>query len=262
MKFNKQKTANQFKRNWHKNYTFNILKNPLDDVIQNVKELERNNLFTNEMIIFFDNVTFAPLYVTKNIESILGYSQKQFIAWGKDALVKIGAFDNLAFWKDFEAWQNKFMELTFHSQKPATTFRFSCGGLCYRHIDGSRKKFLFQSEHPIGDNKEMPDQHLSRLHEIGHLLKEDSYWVYFEKFNEHTKVSKFYCPDLTNDCAISSREKEVLTLIAGGMDSKDVSEQLFISLDTVKTHRKNIIHRFKAKDTSSLIQILKLCRLI
>ena len=262
MKFNEQVAADQFKKNWHKNYEFNILKNPLENVIQNIKELERQNLFTTEMVMIFDNIKFAPLYVTKNIETILGYPQQQFLDWGKDALLNIGAFDEVEFWKDFGKWQNEFMELELKHDKPPTTFRFFCGGFCYKHANGDRMKFLFQSEHPIGANKIMPDCHFSRLKDIGHLLKEDTYWVHFEKYNEDEKISRFYSKDNTSNYAISSREKEVLSLIAKGMDSKDVAEQLFISIETVKTHRKNMINRFKAKDTSSLIQIVKLCELI
>ena len=39
---------------------------------------------------------------------------------------------------------------------------------------------------------------------------------------------------------ISERELEVLHLIAAGLSNREIAEKLFISLNTVKTHTKNI----------------------
>ncbi|UCE23113.1 MAG: response regulator transcription factor, partial [Candidatus Aminicenantes bacterium] len=36
------------------------------------------------------------------------------------------------------------------------------------------------------------------------------------------------------------RELEVLTLIAGGLSNQEIARKLFISLNTVRTHTKNI----------------------
>jgi LuxR family maltose regulon positive regulatory protein len=39
---------------------------------------------------------------------------------------------------------------------------------------------------------------------------------------------------------ISDRELEVLQLIAAGLSNREIADKLFISLNTVKTHTKNI----------------------
>ncbi len=263
MKINEEKIANQFKSNWQNSYNFDVLKNPVETLIRNIKDLERENMFANEMIMFFDNKRFAPLYITKNIETILGYPQQAFLDWGKDAFLKIGTFEQNEFWKNIWMWQNDFMEIKLNHGKSPTTFRSFCAGCCSKHIDGRRMKFLFRSEYPIRENKVMPDFHFARLKgDIGHLLKKDGYFFYCEKFNAHEKVSKFYSESGTSDYPISIREKEVLKLIANGMNSKEIAAKLFISLETVKTHRKNMISRLRAKDTSSLIQLCKLCEII
>lgn len=262
MKFNEQITAKQYRNNWKDNYNFNILKNPVKDIIENIKNLERKNMFTNEMILFFDNKKFVPLYITQNIETFLGYTQKQFLNWGKDALLNIGAFEHTKFWEDITRWHNEALGMEIISEKSTSTFRTSCAGFYYNHNDGYKKKFLARSEYPIGDKKVLPDNHFLRYQDIGHLMKKDGYWLFCEKLNGDKKVSRFYSENSTSDYPISPREKEVLNLIAIGMDSKEIAERLFISLETVKTHRKNMINRLHAKDTSSLIQICKLCEFI
>jgi LuxR family maltose regulon positive regulatory protein len=47
-------------------------------------------------------------------------------------------------------------------------------------------------------------------------------------------------PEHTSIDSLSKRELEILTLIAAGLKSKDIAEQLVISLNTVLYHNKNI----------------------
>jgi DNA-binding NarL/FixJ family response regulator len=54
---------------------------------------------------------------------------------------------------------------------------------------------------------------------------------------------------------LTRREKEVLELIADGMTNNEIGEKLFISPSTVDTHRKNLLAKFEAKNTASLIHI-------
>ncbi len=55
---------------------------------------------------------------------------------------------------------------------------------------------------------------------------------------------------------LTQKEKEVAKLILEGMESKEISESLNISINTVSTHRKNIFHKLKAKNLSEMIRIL------
>lgn len=53
---------------------------------------------------------------------------------------------------------------------------------------------------------------------------------------------------------ITDREKEVLQLISDGYSDKQIAEQLHISIYTAISHRKNLIHKFDAKNTAELIK--------
>ncbi|HOX83401.1 MAG TPA: response regulator transcription factor [Chryseolinea sp.] len=54
---------------------------------------------------------------------------------------------------------------------------------------------------------------------------------------------------------ITRREKEVLLLIAEGLTNNVIGEKLFISTTTVDTHRKNLLAKFEAKNTATLIRM-------
>jgi len=53
---------------------------------------------------------------------------------------------------------------------------------------------------------------------------------------------------------LTRREKEVLELIAEGLTNAEIAKQLFISVTTVDTHRKNLLAKFEAKNIASLVK--------
>ncbi len=52
---------------------------------------------------------------------------------------------------------------------------------------------------------------------------------------------------------ITSREFEVLKLIAKGYKNKEISEILNISPYTIKTHRHAVIRKFQAKNCTEVV---------
>ena len=54
---------------------------------------------------------------------------------------------------------------------------------------------------------------------------------------------------------ISSREKEILELIADGLTNPQIAEKLFLSLHTVDSHRKNLLTKFGTNNAASLIKL-------
>jgi len=53
---------------------------------------------------------------------------------------------------------------------------------------------------------------------------------------------------------LTDRELEIITLISLEYSGKEISEQLFISMNTVETHRKNIMKKLAAKNSISLVK--------
>jgi len=52
---------------------------------------------------------------------------------------------------------------------------------------------------------------------------------------------------------ISSREKEIIGLIARGLINKEIADRLFISTHTVNTHRKNIMAKLGINNTAGIV---------
>lgn len=54
---------------------------------------------------------------------------------------------------------------------------------------------------------------------------------------------------------LSSREKEILGLIAEGYTNPQIAEKIFLSSFTVDSHRKNLLAKLNVKNTASLIRL-------
>ncbi len=52
---------------------------------------------------------------------------------------------------------------------------------------------------------------------------------------------------------LSDREREVLDCIASGLTTYEIADKLFISKNTVETHRKNLLYKLKARNTAELV---------
>ena len=53
---------------------------------------------------------------------------------------------------------------------------------------------------------------------------------------------------------ISVREKEILNLIAYEYTTHEIASKLFISIDTVKTHRKHLFSKMDVKNIAGLVR--------
>ncbi|MDX6182574.1 response regulator transcription factor [Flavobacterium sp. Fl-77] len=74
----------------------------------------------------------------------------------------------------------------------------------------------------------------------------------FNTFTENNpKLNKSI---IQEDKILSARELEIITLISLEYSGKEISEQLFISTNTVETHRKNIMKKLKTKNTIGLVK--------
>jgi DNA-binding NarL/FixJ family response regulator len=98
-------------------------------------------------------------------------------------------------------------------------------------LKNSSKEELIKAIHAVHDG------HIYFSGEVGIALQ------------EYQKSSRADLPELT------SREKEVLELIAQGHTNPQIAEKIFLSPFTVDSHRKNLLAKLGVKNTASLIRL-------
>ena len=94
------------------------------------------------------------------------------------------------------------------------------------------------------DTLQTPDNNL--FDEI--LYQSDTQGMLFNKLKAFSNFGKRRRPSLH----LSDRENEVLKFVAKGLSNKQISEELYISIHTVISHRKHITAKLGVKSISGL----------
>jgi len=107
----------------------------------------------------------------------------------------------------------------------------------------------------------------------GYLLKNAGKHEFIEAIKTVIQGKTYFSSDaklalktdlqLQNDIPpLTKREKEVLSLIAEGFTNIQMAEKLFISPDTIDSHRKNLYTKLHVKNTAMLVRVAIEKRLI
>jgi DNA-binding CsgD family transcriptional regulator len=56
---------------------------------------------------------------------------------------------------------------------------------------------------------------------------------------------------------LTPRELEILSLIAGGLSTREIAERIYVSENTVKTHSANLFSKLNARRRTQAVQIAK-----
>lgn len=110
-------------------------------------------------------------------------------------------------------------------------------------------------------NQESEAQFLSKIQELFSLIRNHSSQLNLEfkvKTNNINYLSFILNKKKNNKVEInhsklSLREIEVLGCIMQGLTNLQIAERLFISFETVRSHRKNILEKTGAKNTACLV---------
>lgn len=103
----------------------------------------------------------------------------------------------------------------------------------------------------------------------GYLLKDCAFGELASAINQVTKGNTYLSPKIADvvvkgylnkntdsatkgGAVLTSREREVLQLIAEGLTAKEIAAHVFLSIKTIETHRRNIMQKLNMRSTADL----------
>lgn len=137
-------------------------------------------------------------------------------------------------------------------------------GIKFRRANGRLGRLLAISHFVDPDINNHPRVVLVIMQDVAHLYKGNHYWLRATFGEARQRVFHYLSHQgrtLEQDM-LSAREREVLRWLDEGLDSKEVGVHLGISAETVQQHRRNMLNRTGARDTTALLQLARWCSLL
>jgi two-component system response regulator NreC len=132
----------------------------------------------------------------------------------------------------------KVLVLTMHDNEEYVYQIFKCGAGGYM-LKNTGKDDLAAAIHAVAKGEHFFSPRVSEIMVNAYLRKAQAR----EEFSGSNK-----------DIPLTSREKEILSYIADGLNNAQIAEKLFISARTVDTHRTNIMQKLDIHDAANLVR--------
>ncbi len=220
------------------------------DILVDQKEINNILVLPNQFFYIADLNELVNIYVHPNVEHVLGYTPEDFHSF--NLLHSILHPEDEAFFLEYTIKVIEYTRIPELAVKDKSHWIF---GLTFR-LRNRSSHYIWVERHTNCfkfDKLNNLVYVLCLYSDVTHLKKNnliDYYWNADEEvpFDINDLVKKHLAP------AFSKREIEIIQLIAQGLTARKIAEQLFISLDTAITHRKNILHKANATNCAQLVK--------
>lgn len=143
-------------------------------------------------------------------------------------------------------------------------FSFNAIGLNFNHSQKGLIRLSISTFIIDFNESQKPVFVLNIFQDLTYMMKDEFYWIRYSSGNDNKYISVYHeaHQEILKDDIVTAREKEILKLIVQGRTTEEIAQQLFISKTTVNNHRQNMLNRIGVKDTTGLITIAKICKII
>ncbi len=201
------------------------------------------------------------LFVSPRVAELLGYPHKKFLKSGVMFLHSITPRDQIEpMYEDM----NRQLEVMEKESKYMTKPIVVKVGTQIHRASGTAVDISFNAL-PLdlrpGEKKAYLVLGTLVLHEDRTTLQVDAVCRKAEQIMRQVKLEYVRCNParfkfLNAWSTITKRELEIATLLCQGLNTREIGEKLFISHNTVDTHRKNMLAKFDVRNTPELIHQL------
>ncbi len=219
------------------------------------------NLLNNQqgnLTLLVDVKRFDVIYVCGSVFDCTGYQIEEFDNDIPVNFMKLLDHKHLSFLNVLVVWAMNILKnlpLSYKSKQQIIIW-----GLKLFHKNGREMRWYLNIMPLEFDKAYNPTLVLLTIQNITHLIKGEDYWIRGVFGDTEKKIFVYHANEEKSVAheIISEREKEVLNRISQGLDTRQIASLMSISTNTVDNHRRNMLARTGARDTTALIQLCKM----
>lgn len=203
----------------------------------------------------FNWVEMCYTYVSCSIKKILGFEKELFLNHGFDFSLSI------IHPEDFEKLKSIYQAIfNYYYRTPAeerSRLRFSYN-FRVKTVDESYINLLRQSTFiDFTDDGKPTLEQINSIDITGFNYTNDITLVVHRLSPEGTYVLCYEFTFSNEQAVLSERERQVMELIGKGYTTKEIALKLYLSMETIKSHRKKIITKTGASNMISAIHAIR-----
>jgi DNA-binding CsgD family transcriptional regulator len=214
--------------------------------------MKRFQLFADHAVILIELYTLKYLYVSPSIKNIIGYEADYFT--GFNVLASLISPKELEI---MEEVSNLFVSriAALKLQPHETSNLHSTRNTWMQKKDGTEFNLFQHGFTALVNEQGNPLAQILLISDITSYNSTREHFYSLKLRNDDGSEATLLSGGIEQDGdIITSREQEILKLISVGYSSKAISEQLHISTETVKTHRKNLLGKTNCKNSVDLMR--------
>ena len=219
-------------------------------------ELFNNIQSSNLRIVVFSFSDLSIIHVNQGAADIFGTTSEEIKLRGASFILSCFNKEQLQFANDTAIISAKQISKTLPE---AILKSYSCyANWIVNSHTGQQHRVLFRI-FPIQVNERgMPQIGMYLIYDLKPFLRGGVWW--FRSFSGTDQYMHYQSDDkkLLHRDMLSEREKLILEKVAEGLSSKEIGDLLYISQHTVDNHRRKMLAKTGAVDTSALIYVAKL----
>jgi DNA-binding CsgD family transcriptional regulator len=218
---------------------------------KHIKFLEKLNIIENSAISIFDLYQKKHIYLSSRFETIFGFNIDKVHEEGNEYFdKKVHPNDILDAMKIGSYFLNFAISLPVEERKDYKLIND------YRIKDGNDKYIRVIEQFQALELDKHGNVWLA-LCVMDLSPNQDISLPLLNKVINFRTGELFHFPETTKKNNLSKREKEILGLISEGLISKEIADNLFISVHTVNTHRQKILEKLNVKNTAEAVNHAK-----
>lgn len=253
-----QTLLNLWESEAHRLVNHNLKQKVKFELLQNKQFLELIE-HSPTIVLIINHLESTYEYCSKNVKNLLGYTAEEMCEGGVPLGLSFVEEKHAIVFQDF-VLQAMFENMQLHKRgdelkKIRLSYNFRT-----KRKDGKIIWLLQHMSFIETDDEGGALMSMVFMTDVSHMKKDDMIDFSVSRLNESGCFQPIFTtsfPKKSEKIEFSTREYEIISLINKKYSSDKIADALFISKNTVSTHRKNILSKLKVKNNSELLETLK-----